>query len=48
MNKLHNLKFIPDIIVFGDADNKSQISTTLSVTGIQSGVVSELQAVIEK
>ena len=33
---------------FGDADNKNQISTTLSVTGVQSGVVTELSAVIEK
>ncbi len=33
---------------FGDADNKSQISTTFSVTGVQSGVVTELSAVIEK
>ncbi len=33
---------------YGDADNKNQISTTLSVTGVQSGVVSELSAKIEK
>ena len=33
---------------FGDADNKNQISTTLSVTGVQSGVVTELSAVILK
>ncbi len=33
---------------FGDADNKNQISTTLSVTGVQSGVVTELSAVIQK
>ena len=33
---------------YGDADNKSQISTTFSVTGVQSGVVTELSATIEK
>lgn len=33
---------------YGDADNKSQISTTFSVTGINSGIVTELSAVIEK
>tara|TARA_B100000212_G_scaffold340867_1_gene322521 strand:- start:213 stop:920 length:708 start_codon:yes stop_codon:yes gene_type:complete len=33
---------------FGDADNKSQISTTFAVTGVQSGVVTELSATIEK
>ncbi len=33
---------------FGDADNKSKISTTFSVTGIQSGIVTELSATIEK
>ena len=33
---------------YGDAANKNQISTTLTVTGVQSGVVSELSAVVEK
>jgi len=33
---------------YGDADNKSQISSTVSITGIQSGVVSELSVVVEK
>jgi hypothetical protein len=33
---------------YGNADNKSQISTTFSVTGLQSGVVTELSATIEK
>ncbi|MAG26768.1 hypothetical protein CMI47_14600 [Candidatus Pacearchaeota archaeon] len=33
---------------YGDADNKSQISSTVQVTGIQSGVVSELSIVVEK
>lgn len=33
---------------YGDADNKSQISTTFSVTGLQSGVVTQLSAIIEK
>lgn len=33
---------------YGDADNKSQISSTIQVTGIQSGVVSELSIVVEK
>ncbi len=33
---------------YGDADNKSQISSTFSVTGINSGIVTELSAVIEK
>lgn len=33
---------------FGDADNKSQISSTLKVVGVQSGVVSELTVTITK
>jgi len=33
---------------YGDADNKSQISSTLRVVGIQSGVVSEMTVTIEK
>tara|TARA_Y100000310_G_scaffold283453_1_gene305419 strand:+ start:1701 stop:2408 length:708 start_codon:yes stop_codon:yes gene_type:complete len=33
---------------YGDADNKSQISSTIQVTGVQSGVVSELTIAIEK
>ena len=33
---------------YGDADNKAQISSTIQVTGIQSGVVSELSIVVEK
>jgi len=33
---------------YGDADNKSQISSTVQVTGVQSGVVSELTVAIEK
>lgn len=33
---------------YGDADNKGQISTTFSVTGLQSGIVISLSAVIEK
>jgi len=33
---------------YGDADNKSQISSTVQVVGIQSGVVSEISVAIEK
>tara|TARA_B100001250_G_C19665062_1_gene728869 strand:+ start:181 stop:888 length:708 start_codon:yes stop_codon:yes gene_type:complete len=33
---------------FGDADNKSQISSTMTVTGVQSGVTTELSLKIEK
>ncbi len=33
---------------FGDADNKSQISSTMKVVGVQSGVVSELTVTIQK
>lgn len=33
---------------YGDADNKNQISSTFSVTGVQSGVVTELSVTIEK
>ena len=33
---------------YGDADNKNQISTTFSVVGVQSGVVVQLSATIEK
>jgi hypothetical protein len=33
---------------YGDADNKNQISTTFSVVGVQSGIVSQLTATIEK
>jgi len=33
---------------YGDADNKNQISTTFSATGVQSGVVVQLTATIEK
>jgi len=33
---------------YGDADNKNRISTTFSVTGLNSGVVTELSATIEK
>lgn len=33
---------------YGDADNKNQISSTFSVTGIQSGVVTDLSVTIEK
>ncbi len=33
---------------FGDADNKNQISSTIRVIGVQSGVVSELKMTVEK
>ena len=33
---------------FGDADNKSQISSTMSVTGVSTGVTTELSVKIEK
>jgi hypothetical protein len=33
---------------YGDADDKAKISTSFSVTGIQSGIVTELSAIIEK
>jgi hypothetical protein len=33
---------------YGDADNKNQITTSFSVTGVQSGIVTDLIAVIEK
>ena len=33
---------------YGDADNKSQISSTLRVIGVQSGVVSELTVSVQK
>jgi len=45
-----NTRSISDSVFtyYGDADNKNQISTTLSVTGVQSGVVVQLSAAIEK
>ena len=33
---------------YGNADNKSQISTTMTVQGLQSAVVTSLSATIEK